>query len=207
MEEDFQSKQVNEAKRQIASSVSTFGEEAVAYLIFGIAAAIIISIIPILVISRSKESRIASLEQRYQQEVTNQLQNLEKERKSREIALAQIDALSAALRSRVKFSSVFEGLSKYALKKSMWDDFAITENSITLTLITDSFDDTAKAVAAFRQMDSVQSVKLTGSNLNADSKKIESNLELLIDLNSFTTNKSSSNIESDSAEKNNEVIL
>jgi len=209
VDEGFQNREINEAKKQIASSVSGIGEESVAYLIFGIAAAIIISIIPVLVISRSKEARIASLEQRYDQEVTTELKSLEKERKSRDIALAQIDALSAALRSRVKFSGVFENLSKYTLKKSMWDDFSISENKITMTVVTDSFDDTAKAVAAFRQMASVDSAKLTGSNLNADTEKIESNVELVIDLNDFTqtTASQASGIDDIADEQNNEVVL
>lgn len=190
---DFdQAREMNEAKKEVSSSVLSTKDEIVAFFIFGIAIAAVVCVIPILAISRTKEAKIASLDQRYQQEVAAQIESLEKEQKDRASVISQIDALSSALSSRTKNSQIFEALNKYTFKKSKWTDFSLDGGQVSLTLVTDSFDDAARAVATFRQMDSVEKVKLTGSSADEETKKIESNIEISMDITSFLSGKSAS---------------
>lgn len=181
-----QSQGVTDASKDIASSYSTSKEDVVAYFIFGIALAAIVAIVPILIISKTKESKIASLEEQYKQDVTDQLSALKKEQKDQVLMAKQIDALSAALDSRIKNSQLLEAFGKNTLKKTKWTALTLDDGSLSLSLTADNFDDVAKAVSAYRNMDSVKSVKLNSATNNEASGKIDFAVSVSVDMSQYT---------------------
>lgn len=182
-----QSQGVTDASKDIASSYSTSREDVVAYFIFGIALAAIVSIVPVLVISKTKESKIASLEQQYKQEVTDQLESLKKEQKDQVLMARQIDALSVALQSRIKNSQLLEAFGRNTLKKTKWTALTLSDSSVSMSLVADNFDDVAKTVSAYRGMESVKSVRLTSAASNEESGKIDFAVDVTVDMSQYTT--------------------
>lgn len=180
-----QSQGVTDASKDIASSYSTSKEDVVAYFIFGIAFAAIIAIVPVLIISKTKESRIASLEQQYKQDVTDQLSALKKEQKDQVLMAKQIDALSVALDSRIKNSQLLEAFGKNTLKKTKWTALTLDNGALSLSLSADNFDDVAKTVSAYRNMESVKSVKLTSATNNESSDKIDFAINISVDMSQY----------------------
>lgn len=172
---------VTDASKDIASSYSVSKDDVVAYFIFGIALAAIIAIIPVLIISKTKQSKIASLDTQIQQEVTDQLKALEKEQGDQVVVAKQVNALSSALASRTKNSQILEAFAKSTLKKSKWSSMTLAGGAFSISLSADNFDDMAKAVAAYRKMDSVKSAKLTSAVKNEESGKVDFSLEFTVD--------------------------
>lgn len=176
---------VSGASKGIASSYGVSKDDIVAYFIVGISLAIIVSIIPILIISKTKQSKIAALDTQYQDTVTTQLATLKKEQISQAAVSKQIDALTTALASRMKNSALIEDLSRNTLKKAKWTAMTLNGDSVSLNLTTDNFEDMAKSVAAYRGMDAVSSVKLSSANSNEASGKVDFAVELMVDLSAY----------------------
>lgn len=185
MEQSSQSSGVGGAGRDIASSYGVSKEDIISNFIFGIALAVVISVLPVLIISKTKQSKIDSLQAQYQQEVTDQLATLKKEESDQALMVKQIEVLTTALSSKVKNSSMLDAFNKNTFKRSRWTSMSLDEGTITLSVSSDSFDDMAKTTAAYRGMSSVESVKLTDAALNEETGKVDFSLELDVDKKSY----------------------
>lgn len=180
-----QREDVNGASKGIASSYGVSKDDIIAYFIIGISLAIVVSVIPVLVISKTKQSKIAALDTEYQDTVTTQLATLKKEQASQAAVAAQIDALTSVLASRMKNSALIEDLGKNTLKRAKWTAVTLNGDSVSLNMTVDNFEDMAKAVAAYRNVSSVSSVKLTSASSNEGSGKVDFAVELKVDLSAY----------------------
>lgn len=186
MDSTPQSQGVSDASKDIASSYAVSKEDVVAYFIFGIALAAIVAIIPVLIIAKTKQSKIDSLATQYQQEVTDQLSSLKKEQADQALMVKQVSALSTALASRTKNSQILEAFGKNTFKKAKWTAMTLdSSGSVSLSLTADSFDDMAKTVAAYRNMPSVSSIKLTSAVKNEASNKVDFTVEVKVDTKQY----------------------
>lgn len=191
MDQEQQRHEVGDASKEIASSYQTSKEDIVAYFVLGVSIAAIVSILPILIISRTKQSKIASLDTQYQENVATQLVSLKQEKADQEAISKQISALTSALSSRTENSLFLAALSKNTFKRSKWTAMTMSDDTVSLSISADSYDDMAKTVSAYRAMDSVKSVKLTSAGRNDSSGKIDFSLELSFDKSLYVIKQSS----------------
>ena len=146
-------------------------ENSATYFIFGVALAVICSIIPILILHKTKEATVFSLNQQIQEEVTTPLQTLTAEQKTQQNIVAEIEALTAALNSKVQNSKIIELLSSNQLKNSQWVSFSqVSEGKITISEVVSSFDDIPKVFAAYRKATGVENVTLSNADVGEDGK-------------------------------------
>lgn len=166
-------KGVAEAEEGIEEETGNRTEDAVAFFIFGIFAAVIISVLIIFAFQKQKEMKVASLDSQIKSDVTDQLETLTAEKKQMETVLGQLDALITALDSRIKHSTLITDLKANQFKRSLWSSLSVGKSEITINGSADSLEDVAKAVAALRKVKALQDVELTGSTVNADTQKVD----------------------------------
>lgn len=150
------------------------------YFVIGLFCAVIVLIIVVFGLQKSKQVKLASIDTAIASDVTEPLKSLEKEKQQSDIVAKQLEVLTTALSSRVKYSQLMSDLTANQYKKSKWTSFAFQSTAISLSGSADSFDDVAKTVAAFRVMKAVQDISLKSVSLNQDSKKVDFTLEITV---------------------------
>jgi len=180
-------KQVEQTEENIEKTTTHKTEEAVSYFLVGLFGATIISVLILLGIQKGKEMKIATYDQQIKTEVTDQLIALAPEKKQMETVLSQLDALTIALTSRVKYSSMMTDFENNTFKKSLWTNFSLSQNTISINGTADDYESAAKAAASYRNIKAVRDVKLTSATSNEESKKVDFVLSITFDSSLYKT--------------------
>jgi len=166
--------ELNKAREAVSGSETHDREETIAYFIVGIFIAVLIAVLFSIFFLKQKEAKLTSLDEEINQSVTQPLQSYGGTLIKVVTILAQLDALNAALNSRIKYSSILTDLANLEFKKSRWTSVALQkDDTMVISGSADSFEDVAKAVIALRSLKAATDTKLSSANVNAESGKID----------------------------------
>ncbi len=182
----------SEEKRQILESVKQEikadegrdNEARLSYFVIGIFAGVLIAIVFMMAWQKSKEVKLSAQNQTLA-DLDKNLKTLENEHSQSIGLLKQLDIFSLVLAGRYKQSSILDDLRKNQYKKSKWTNLSFSKSSIVVGAQADNFEDVAKSVAAFKNMKAVKDVTLTAASINSDTKKVEFEMTLMVDLDLY----------------------
>lgn len=178
-------KMLQQVRGEAAEEEKESSEEIAAYFIFGVLLAIVISFAVILGLQKAKDSKIATLNQEIEEQVTAPLKSLQKEQKQIEDIKKQLDTLTLALGSREKCYQIFNDVALNLYKKTRLSDLQVKKDEITIKGTTDNLDDATKTIIALKKMKSAKDVELTSVSLNADTEKVDYTATIKIDLSLY----------------------
>jgi Tfp pilus assembly protein PilN len=169
---DEKEKFLESVKNDISESSGSGRDEVLSYFIIGVFVGVVVLAVSFLTIEKTRQSKISSLSQQMQQEVDVPMQSLATEKVQNDEIIKQLSTLTSVLAGRVDYSKLFDDLRGGQYKKSLWTNFALQKDSITITAKADNYADVAKAVAALRQLKAVKDVSLSSASLDKESGKI-----------------------------------
>jgi len=184
MPEDEKEKLLQSVKRDIGDTGNSTSDS-FSYFIIGLFCAVLILVIIVFALERSKENKLASLEETYKVDVTEPLKTLEKEQKESDNAVKQLEILTLALSKRIKYSQLMADITSHQFKKSFWQSFTLRKEKISILGSADSYDDVAKSIAAFRSLKAVKDVSLKAANKDEDTGKFNFSAEITVDLSMY----------------------
>lgn len=185
MQDEEKRRFVENIKEEVNES-QTKTADIFAYFVVGLFCAVLVLIIVVYGLERSKNNAIAALDESIKIEVTDPLSAMAKERKQNDDVIRQLATLTTALSGRVKYSQLMTDMSSGLYKKSMWTTFSLQDNVITISGVADSFDDAAKTVAAYRKLKTVKEIDLKSVNLNSEIGKVDFSYTITFDNKNYT---------------------
>lgn len=173
-------------KQEIRADEGRDNEARLSYFVIGIFAGVLVALVLMMAWQKSKEYKISALDQT----VTDTDKNLKSldDQESQSIGLLkQLDIFSVALSGRYSQSTILNDLRSNQYKKSKWTSLSFSKDGVVVSAQADSFEDVAKSVSALKNMKAVKEVNLTSAGLNSQTKKIDFEMTVLVDLSSYKT--------------------
>ncbi len=168
-------------REDISDIADSGGQEKAVYFVIGLSIATLLASLFVFGLKSSKISQISSLDIQIEEQVTAPLKTLAKEEKQVTAIGNQLDVLSTALSSRIKYGQIFKELALNTYKKIKWVSVDYSEERVVINGAADDFISASKAVTAFENFDAVKKVDLTSANIDESSGSIQFALELEID--------------------------
>jgi len=178
---DEKEKFLESVKNDISDSAGSGRDEVLSYFIIGVFLGVIVLAISFLTIEKTRQYKISSLTKQIQQDVDVPMKSLAKEKIQNDEIVKQLSTLTSVLAGRVSYFKLFEDLRNGQFKKSLWTNFALQKDSITISAKADNYADVAKAVAAIRQVKAVTDVKLSSASLDKETNKISFTVNISYD--------------------------
>jgi Tfp pilus assembly protein PilO len=169
-------------KEDISSAPEGEDQTKAVYFMIGLALATILVSIFTFALTMSKQSQITSLETQIEEEVTIPLNNLAKERKQVTAITGQLDVLSTALSSRIKYGQIVKDLASNTYKQTRWSSLDYgEEGQVVLTGVADDFSNTSKAVSAFENFKITKIVDLSSVSIDESSGSVQYTFNMELD--------------------------
>jgi len=173
-------------KQEIRADEGRDNEARLSYFVIGIFAGVLVALILMMAWQKSKEYKISALDQTVADTDKN-LKALDDQESQSIGLLKQLDIFSVALSGRYNHSTILNDLRANQYKKSKWTSLSFSKDGVVVSAQTDSFEDVAKSVSALKNMKAVKEVNLTSAGLNSETKKIDFEMTVLIDLSAYKT--------------------
>lgn len=178
---DEKGKVLESIKTEVDQSAQKGSEASLlTYFLIGLSSAVIITSIYLLAAYKTKQMKVATLDQQIEEEVTVPLKNLSSDKKQSDVVLKQLETLTTALSSKVRYSKMMGDLTAKQYKKSRWATFTYQGGTISISGQADNYADAAKAVMAMRLPKAVQDVKISSATGDDKDKKINFSVSLKI---------------------------
>lgn len=182
-------KKTEDTKSEIEETSGPGRDVLMVYFIFGVFLAVAAILITVFTLEKTKEMKIASLNDQIKQEVTDPLLSLAADEQQVKTVSNQLDTLTAAISNKQQYSKLISDLAAGLFKNSSWKSFNLTGSQISISATCDNFLDVARTVASLRTVKSVKDVKLASSNINSDTSKVEFSLNIIFDPSYYLSGK------------------
>lgn len=171
-------------KQEIKADEGRDNEARLSYFVIGIFAGVLVAIILMMAWQKSKEYKISAQNQTIS-DLDKNLQSVEGQQNQGVGLLKQLDIFSLVLNGRYKQSTLLDDLRKNQYKKSKWTNLSFQKSSVIISAQADSFEDVAKSVTALKSLKAVKDVTLTSAGINSDTKKVEFEMTVLVDMSAY----------------------